>query len=77
MEYDYGAGVPGGLIRKTAFNYQGFSAAPIFPNYNAILDRPCQVITYDSAGEIVWPKRITIVTAARLLAQQVRLRSAL
>ena len=50
MEYDYGANAPGALLRKTVFNYQGFPAAPIFPTYSAILDRPCQVVTFDESG---------------------------
>ena len=49
-DYDFGSGAPGQLIRKTVMNYQPFASTPVFPGYPSILDRPCQIITYDSTG---------------------------
>jgi len=49
-EYDYGAGTPGPLLRKTVYNYQAFANTAIFPTIASIFDRPCQAITYDGGG---------------------------
>ncbi len=49
-EYDYGAGAPGSLLRKTVYNHQSFANTAIFPNIPSIFDRPCQIVTYDSSG---------------------------
>src|SRR5579862_3325188 len=50
-EYDYGAGAPGPLLRKTVYNYQSFANTAIFPNLASIFADPCQVITYDGSGD--------------------------
>ncbi len=49
-EYDFGSGTSGGLLRKTATNYQSFIATPIYPIAPSIFDRPCRTIVYDSSG---------------------------
>src|SRR6266478_4621423 len=49
-DYDFGAGAPGGLLRKTVTNYQNFPSTPIYANGPSIFDRPCQTIVYDSSG---------------------------
>src|ERR1700722_1038517 len=46
-EYDYSNPAGTTLLRETVTNYQGFTASPIFNGNENILDRPCQVITYD------------------------------
>jgi RHS repeat-associated protein len=46
-EYDYASTPPGSLLRSVVTNYQAFNATPIYPGVPSILDRPCQVITYD------------------------------
>ena len=49
-EYDFGSSGHGPLLRKSITNYQSFSATPIFSAAPSILNRPCQVITYDGSG---------------------------
>lgn len=58
-EYDFGAPVntssspwtsTAAPLRKTVTNYQPFSATPVFPGSQAIYDRPCQTIVYNSSG---------------------------
>jgi RHS repeat-associated protein len=49
-EYDYGAGSPGPLLRKTVTNYQSFPSTPIFSSGASIFDRPCQTIVDDGSG---------------------------
>jgi hypothetical protein len=46
-EYDYGSNGPGPLLRKTTTNYASF---PFTPFGATILDRPCQIITYDGSN---------------------------
>lgn len=46
-EYDYSTSPPGTLLRSTVTNYQAFNPTPIDPGLASILDRPCQVLTYD------------------------------
>ncbi|MGD0515828.1 MAG: hypothetical protein ABSA29_21190, partial [Terriglobales bacterium] len=49
-EYDFGSSGVGSLLRKTVTNYQQFNETPLYPDIPSIVDRPCQVITYDSTG---------------------------
>jgi RHS repeat-associated protein len=46
-EYDFGKTSPS---RVTVTNYQTFAASPIYQS-PAIIDRPCQVITYDGSND--------------------------
>jgi RHS repeat-associated protein len=50
LDYDFGQGIPGGLLKETVINYQTFSNTPIYSYGPSIVDRPCQVITYDGSG---------------------------
>ena len=43
-DYDFGTSGVGSRLRKTITNYQAFN------NASWIVDRPCQIITYDSTG---------------------------
>jgi RHS repeat-associated protein len=47
---DFGSGSPGNPLRRTTITYETFGATPAFPGAPSILDLPCQVITYDGAG---------------------------
>lgn len=49
-EYDFGASGVGSLLRKITTNYQQFANTPIYAAEPSIVDRPCQVITYDGSG---------------------------
>jgi RHS repeat-associated protein len=49
-DYDFGLTGVGSLLRKTVTNYQAFGNTPLYPNAPSIVDRPCQVITYDNTG---------------------------
>jgi RHS repeat-associated protein len=49
-DYDFGTSGVGSLLRKTITNYQAFNDTPLYPNAPSIVDRACQVITYDSTG---------------------------
>jgi len=49
-DYDFGTSGVGALLRKTVTNYQQFNNTPLYPNAPSIVNRPCQVITYDSTG---------------------------
>ena len=49
-DYDFGVAGVGSLLRTTVTNYQAFGNSPLFTYAPSIVDRPCQVITYDSTG---------------------------
>ena len=49
-DYDFGTTGVGPLLRKTITNYQAFNDTPLYSNAPSIVDRACQVITYDSTG---------------------------
>ena len=49
-DYDFGTSGVGSLLRKTITNYQAFNDTPLYTNAPSIVNRPCQVITYDSTG---------------------------
>jgi len=50
LDYDYGPGAPGALLRKTVTNYQSFATTPIYPTAASIFDKPCQTIVYDGSN---------------------------
>jgi RHS repeat-associated protein len=49
-DYDFGSSGIGLLLRKTVTNYQQFNDTPLYPDAPSIVNRPCQVVTYDSTG---------------------------
>ena len=49
-DYDFGTSGVGSLLRKTLTNYQAFNDTPLYSNAPSIVDRPCQIITYDGSG---------------------------
>ena len=49
-DYDFGTSGVGSLLRKTVTNYQAFNDTPLYSNAPSIVDRPCQIITYDGSG---------------------------
>jgi len=50
VDYDFGSGGVGGPLRSVVTNYQQFNDTPLYSASPGIVDRPCQIITYDGSG---------------------------
>ena len=49
-DYDFGTSGVGLELRRLVTNYQQFNDTPLYANAPSIVDRPCQIITYDGSG---------------------------